>query len=132
MTLSSQSARIEHVAIWVSDLESMRSFYSEAFGATSGARYENPATGFTSYFVSLGRGPRLELMHLPGLAPRPTAATGFAHIALALGGRAAVDTMVATWRRRGMVVESSPRVTGDGYYEAVVLDPEGNRIELTV
>jgi len=125
-------ARIEHVAIWVRDLESMRAFYTDGFGASSGPRYENPATGFTSYFVSLGDGPRVELMHKPGLASRLPANSGFAHIALALGSRAAVATAVATLRRRGTVVESEPRVTGDGYYEAVVLDPEGNRIELTV
>lgn len=124
--------RIEHVAIWVRDLESMRSFYTDVLGATSGQRYHNPVTGFQSYFLSLGEGPRLELMHGPALEPRPIATTGYAHIALALGSRAAVDQAVATMRHRGVSVESEPRVTGDGYYEAVVLDPEGNRIELTV
>ena len=29
-------------------------------------------------------------------------------------------------------IEGEPRTTGDGYYESVVLDPEGNRIEITV
>jgi lactoylglutathione lyase len=124
--------RIEHVAIWVRDLDSMRSFYIDVLGATSGQRYHNPVTGLQSYFISLGEGPRLELMHKPALDPRPNATTGYAHIALALGSRAAVDHAVATMRHRGVSVESEPRVTGDGYYEAVVLDPEGNRIELTV
>ena len=125
--------RIEHVAIWVHDLEQMCAFYTEAFGGACGQLYENPATGFKSYFVSVGEGARLELMHRPGLGPPPAgAAAGYAHIALALGSRAAVDAVVAALRQRGVPVESEPRVTGDGYYEAVVLDPERNRVELTV
>ncbi len=110
----------------------MRAFYTETLGGTSGQRYENPTTGFTSYFISFGDGPRLELMHRPGLEPSPTAAAGYAHFALALGSRAAVDDAVAKLLGQGVSMESEPRVTGDGYYEAVVLDPEQNRIELTV
>ena len=127
------TVHVEHVAVWVRDLERMRAFYTEALGGISGDLYENPATGFKSYFVCLGEGARLELMHQPGLRQAPTdTAAGFAHIALALGGRDAVDVAVAALRRRGVPIKSEPRVTGDGYYEAVVLDPEGNRVELTV
>ena len=111
----------------------MRAFYCEVLGGVGGELYENPATGFQSYFVSFGPGARLELMSSPGLRPSPAdVAPGYAHVAFALGSRAAVDTVVAGLRRRGVPVASGPRVTGDGYYEAVVLDPEGNRIELTV
>jgi lactoylglutathione lyase len=124
------NARIEHVAIWTRDIEVMRAFYSEALGGASGRLYENRVTGFKSYFMSFGDGPRLELMHQPGRAPSSTA-SGSGHIALALGSRAAVDEAIASLRQRGVSVESDPRVTGDGYYEAVVLDPERNRIELT-
>ena len=124
---------VEHVAVWVHDLEGMRAFYSEALGGGSGDLYENSATGFKSYFVSLGEGARLELMYRPGLCPAPTgAAAGYAHIALALGSRDAVDVAVAELRRLGVPIESEPRVTGDGYYEAVIMDPERNRVELTV
>jgi lactoylglutathione lyase len=124
---------IDHVAVWVRDLELMRAFYTEALGGVNGDLYENPATGFRSYFVSLGEGARLELMYRPALRPSPAeVAAGYAHIALALGSRDAVDTAVAALRGRGVPIESEPRVTGDGYYEAVVLDPEGNRVELTV
>jgi lactoylglutathione lyase len=124
---------IEHVAIWVRDLEPMRAFYAEALGGVSGDLYENPATGFRSYFVSLAEGARIELMYRPALGPSSTgAAAGYAHIAVALGSRDAVDAAVAALRRLGVPIESEPRVTGDGYYEAVVLDPERNRVELTV
>lgn len=126
-------ARIDHVALWVRDLEGARRFYTEALGGKSGSLYENPTTGFTSYFVTMGEGARLELMsRLQLSAALPGPRMGFAHIALALGSRAAVDSAVATLRQRGVPIESEPRVTGDGYYEAVILDPEANRIELTV
>ena len=123
---------IEHVAVWVRELEPMRVFYTEALGGVSGDLYENPVTGFKSYFVSLGEGARLELMERPGLRTSPAEVTaGYAHIALGLGSRDAVDVAVAALRRRGVPIESEPRVTGDGYYEAVILDPERNRVELT-
>ena len=123
---------VEHV-VAVRDLQPMRAFYTEALGGVSGDLYENPHTGFRSYFVSFGEGARLELMYRPELRSSPTgAAAGFAHIALALGSRDAVDAAVAALRRQGVPIESEPRVTGDGYYEAVILDPEQNRIELTV
>jgi lactoylglutathione lyase len=125
--------RIEHVAIWVADLEPMRAFYTEALGGTGGELYQNPTTGFRSYFISFGDGPRLELMYRPGLRRQPDSAPGgYAHMALALGSRAAVDAAVVALRERGVPIESEPRVTGDGYYEAIVLDPEHNPVELTV
>jgi lactoylglutathione lyase len=123
---------IEHVALWAQDLESMMGFYTDVLGGTSGGIYENPETGFRSYFVSFGDGARLELMSQVELAPGPTAAClGYAHIDFRLGSRAAVDAAVAELSRLGTTVESEPRLTGDGYYEAVVLDPEGNRVELS-
>lgn len=122
---------IEHVAIWVRDLETMRWFYTATLGGTSGQMYENATTGFKSYFISLGDGPRLELMYRPGLAPWTNDMAGQGHIALVLGGRPAVDDAIIRLRQRGVTIADEPRVTGDGYYEAVILDPERNRIELT-
>ena len=124
-------ARIEHVALWTGNLEALRAFYV-SLGAASGPRYDNPRTGFGSYFLELGGGCRLELMQRPGLAPRAgDLAEGYAHIAIALDDRAAVDEAVAALRLRGIPVESGPRMTGDGYYEAVIRDPDGNLLELT-
>lgn len=124
-------ARIEHIGLWVRNLEIMRAFYADTLGGASGPLYENPTTGFTSYFIAFGEGARLELMHRPGFEPSPTPVLNYGHIALALDSRVAVDDAVAELRRQGVPVESGPRVTGDGYYEAVVLDPEHNRVELT-
>jgi len=128
----SPGVRIEHVALWVRDLDAMREFYERQLGARSGPRYTNVATGFVSCFVSYGEGPRIELMHRPDVRSGSVeVATGYAHVALSLGGRPAVDALVARLVEGGVTVESGPRVTGDGYYEAVIVDPEGNRIELT-
>jgi lactoylglutathione lyase len=127
------AARIEHVALWVRDLEGMREFYERHLGGRSGTLYHNPRTGYRSYFVSFGEGARLELMTSEALATGTSAEAptcGWAHLALCVGGRAEVDARVRLLRAAGIRVASPPRTTGDGYDEAVVLDPEGNRVEL--
>lgn len=124
---------IGHLAIWTRDLERLRSFYVNAFGGISSERYENPKTGFSSYFVSFGTdGARLELMTRPDIVTTETggARVGYAHLAFTLGSRAAVDGAVARLRSAGIAVEGEPRVTGDGFYEAVIRDPDANPVEL--
>jgi lactoylglutathione lyase len=122
--------RIEHVALWTADLERSRAFY-EALGAQAGERYSNPRTGFSSYFLSFEGGARLELMQGANLGPRAVGdSLGYAHFALSVGGAAAVDELTERLRIEGVPVASEPRTTGDGYYESVVLDPDGNRVEL--
>lgn len=125
--------RIEHVALWTRDLERLRNFYQRYFGAVANAGYYNPRREFRSCFLVLGSGARVELMNAPQLAeaaaqPR----VGLAHISMSLGSREAVDALTARLREDGHPVIDGPRVTGDGYYESVVLDPDGNRVELTV
>ena len=130
--------RIAHVALWVRDLARMRAFYETELGGRSGPLYRNERTGYRSYFVSFGDGPRLELMTRDALGDGPNGAPsgqdgagpGWAHVALAVGSRDDVDALARTLLAAGVVVASPPRTTGDGYYEAVVLDPEGNRVEL--
>jgi lactoylglutathione lyase len=124
---------LHHVALWVADLEGARAFYVDALGGRSGPGYLNERTGFRSYFIAFGEGARIELMSRAGIAPadRGVSAMGYAHVSLSVGSRAAVDAMTDALEALGVVVASRPRQTGDGYYESVVLDPEGNRIELT-
>jgi lactoylglutathione lyase len=127
--------RIDHVAIWTGDLERLREFYERYFGALAGPKYENPRRQFTSYSLGFSDGCRIELMHAPGLLPPrepPHApAIGYAHISIAVGAEREVDTLTARLREDGFPVLDGPRRTGEDFYESVVLDPDGNRIEIT-
>ena len=125
--------RIDHIALCVRDLEGMRDFYAEHFGAAVGKLYHNLRTGLRTYFLSFDGGARVELMQKPGALPgNSELREGWAHLSFSLGSREAVDAATERLRAAGCAVESGPRVTGDGYYESCVLDPEGNRVELLV
>ena len=126
--------KIEHVALWTQQLEVMRAFYEQFFDGRSSPRYHNQKTGFTSYFLSFESGARLELMQRPDIrgAVSATEQMGFTHLAMSLGSETAVDALTDQLQEAGYQVISQPRTTGDGYYESVILDPDGNRIELTV
>lgn len=126
--------KIEHIALYVNDLERARDFFVRYLGGVPNAGYHNDRTGFRSYFLQFGDGARLELMCKPGMddAPKPLARTGYAHIAFSLGSKEAVDALTAALRADGYAVASGPRTTGDGYYESCVVAVEGNQIELTV
>lgn len=127
--------RIDHIALWTEDLERCKQFYVRYFGATAGPGYANPAKGFTSCFLSLGDGARIEAMSTTTLAPVAAEAgaqrMGWTHLAIAVGSDAGVDALTQRLRADGHPVLDGPRRTGDGYYESVVLDPDGNRIEIT-
>lgn len=127
--------KIEHIAIWVKDLEKMRAFYEQYFGAASNSKYHNPVKNFESYFLSFGDGCRLELMHKPGLIEREqhyaSQSFGIVHLAISVGNKMLVDELISKLGADGYNVVGQPRTTGDGYYEGVVLDPEGNIIEIT-
>lgn len=126
---------IEHAALWTADLDRSRAFYERTFGAIAGPRYHNPTKRFTSTFLRFASGARLELMHHPDVAravydgPEPL---GYAHLAFSVGSEDAVDALTDRLREDGVAVVGEPRRTGDGYYESVVLDPDGNRVEITV
>lgn len=128
--------RIEHVALWTDDLERTAGFYATYFGATVGPRYENTAKGFASCFLVFEGGARLELMTTKALRPvrhEPGAERmGLTHLAVGVGSAERVDALTARLAADGFPVLDGPRRTGDGYYESVVLDPDGNRVEITI
>lgn len=128
--------KIEHVAIWCRDLDALCEFYVQRFGAHPGPLYHNPRTGFRSYFLGFGDGARLELMaraEVPASQDDPLRQRqGLIHLAFSVGSEEAVDRHHAQSLAEGLRVLDGPRRTGDGYYEYVLLDPEENRIEVTV
>ena len=127
--------RIEHVAIWTQDLAAMRDFYCTWFQAEAGPKYANEVKGFESYFLTFPSGARLEIMRSADIAePEPgksATGTGYAHIAFSVGSEFKVDILTQQLREAGIIVRDGPRRTGDGYYESVVLDPDGNKVEIT-
>lgn len=123
---------IDHVAVWTPDLDRLAAFYARYFQAAVGPKYTNPRTGFESHFLSFDTGARLELMRSPAVTagvdgPR----YGYAHLAVSVGTNEAVDRMAEQFRADGVPVLDGPRRTGDGYYECVAADPDGNRVEVT-
>ncbi|MCX7772969.1 MAG: VOC family protein [Clostridia bacterium] len=126
--------KIEHAAIWTENLEKMREFYAVYFGGTSGEKYVNATKGFESYFVRFDSGARLELMKMRTIGhkiPSGEQWLGFAHLAFSVGSEEEVNRLTEALRRDGFEVIGEPRRTGDGYYESCILDPEGNRVEIT-
>lgn len=126
--------KIEHIAMYVNELEAARSFFVKYFNAASNEGYHNKKTGFRSYFLSFDDGARLEIMNKPDMenAEKQLARTGYIHIAFSLGSAEAVDRLTAKMREDGYTVISGPRTTGDGYYESCMIGIEGNQIEITV
>ena len=126
--------KIDHIAIWTKDLEKMRKFYTQFFGAKSSDMYHNRKKNFSSYFISFESGTRIELMHNPDIfdaAEKVGLRAGLTHLAVSVGSRDMVNTLTEKARDNGYEILGEPRVTGDGYYESVIADPEVNRIELT-
>lgn len=122
---------IDHAAVFVRDLEVTRAFYETYFGATASNRYHNPNTGLMTYFLSFEGGARLEIMTRPEYADAdPRLRLGWNHLAFKLGSHESVDALTERLRNDGYPVVNGPRTTGDGYYEAVVHDPDGSSVEL--
>ncbi len=126
--------KLEHIAIWVDDIENIRHFYLTYFDVTCGKKYVNPTKNYTSYFLTFNEGDsRIELMHRPdisdGLLKRGLS-KGLAHISITVGNKEIVNQMTERFRKDGYTIIGEPRTSGDGYYESVIEDPEGNWIEL--
>lgn len=126
--------KIEHIAIYVNDLEGARDFFVKYLGAVSNQGYHNPRTDFRSYFLTFEDGARLEVMTKPDLTDSGDFLNrfGYAHIAFSAGNKEKVDSLTELLKRDGYPVISGPRTTGDGYYESCILGFEGNLIEITV
>jgi len=128
--------RIEHIAIWTQDIQTLKDFYCEWFQAQAGSRYVNDIKEFESYFLTFPSGARLELMRCTikaeNVSETTATSTGYSHIAFSAGSKSSVDALTEQLRKAGYTVEDGPRRTGDGYYESVILDPDGNRVEITI
>jgi len=124
--------KIDHTAIYVRDLERTKRYYEKYFGAKSNNLYHNPKTGLRTYFLSFENDCRLEIMHKPALTEIEIDGEhfGYIHLAFSVGSKEAVDALTETLRSDGYRIFSEPRVTGDGYYESCVSDPDVNRIEI--
>lgn len=125
--------KIEHIAMYVNDLEAARDFFVKYLGGKSNDGYHNKTTDFRSYFISFDDGARLELMNKPGLSDldKPLNRTGYIHIAFSVGSKEAVDDLTKRLKDDGFEVVSGPRTTGDGYYESCIIGIEGNQVEIT-
>lgn len=127
--------KLDHFALWVDDIEKMRTFYTSYFACISNEKYYNPNKRYTSYFLSFQEDDcRIELMNRPDITEEPCKrgfTKGIAHFDIAVGDKTAVDTLVERLRNDGYTIASEPRTTGDGYYEAGILDPEGNYVEIS-
>jgi lactoylglutathione lyase len=128
--------KIEHIAIWAKDIEKLRTFYEKHFHVKSSDKYINSLKKFSSYFLSYELGARLEIMQMDSVGKSNTEPTsnyfGYAHLAISVGTEEKVDQLTEKLKEDGCQVLDGPRKTGDGYYESAVLDPEGNKLEITI
>lgn len=128
--------KIEHLAIWTNQLEEMKDFYCKYFGGTSNDKYVNHKKEFESYFISFEEGTRLELMRTTGIVEQESfemiASLGLTHFAISVGSELAVTRLTEQLRNDGITITSDVRMTGDGYLESVILDPDGNCVEISL
>ena len=126
--------KIEHIAMYVNDLDSARNFFEKYFKAVSSNEYHNQKTNFRSYFLSFDDGTRLEIMNKPEMQDMEKTfdRTGLIHIAFSVGSKERVDELTMRMSSDGYNVISGPRTTGDGYYESCIIGIEGNQIEITI
>ncbi len=126
--------KIEHIAMYVNDLEKTKNFFEKYFKAVPNNGYYNKNTGFRSYFLTFGNGARLEIMNRPAMedSTKTIQRTGLIHLAFSVGSKEAVDRITAQLKTDGYEIISGPRTTGDGYYESCIVGIEENQIEITI
>ena len=126
--------KIEHIAMYVNDLEKAKGFLVKYLDGKANQMYHNIKTNFRSYFIYFDDGARLEIMNKPEMSDveKPVNRTGYIHIAFSVGSGEKVKKLTDLLTADGYEVISSSRTTGDGYYESCVIAIEGNQIEITV
>ena len=136
--------KIEHIAMYVHDLEKAKEFFVKYFDGKPNEMYHNKATGFRSYFISFEDSARLEIMTRPEIMnceeknsketieKNKSIREGYVHIAFSVGSKEKVELVTERFRNDGFEVVSGPRTTGDGYYESCIIGIEGNQIEVTI
>jgi lactoylglutathione lyase len=126
--------KIEHVAMYCQNLETIKDFYEKYCGCKSGTKYTNATKGFESYFLSFEDGSRLEIMSKTSVneSINPRELMELTHLAISVGSKENVDKLTKTIESDGYEVVGQPKTTGDGYYERIILDPELKRIEITI
>lgn len=127
-------AQLEHVALATGDVECLCDFYQQ-LGAVVSPPSADPGTGFRTCVLDFC-GVRLELFERPGRRERAAGDAvmpGLMHLGFALGSADAVDELSRVVASTGhRVLEQPHRVGQLGRYESIVLDPDGNRVKLTV
>lgn len=120
--------KIDHLGLYVSDLETAKDFFIKYFGARAGEKYYNPRKEFKSYFLSFDDGARIEIMTRPDADGYK--ALGGCHISMSIGSKIAVNELTLRLKADGYDVVDGPRTTGDGYYESCIIGIDGNLIEI--
>ena len=125
--------QLTHIALWTNHLERLRDFYVKYFNGKSNEKYVNPKKGFASYFVSFESGPALEIMQRQDITEAyDKDHIGLAHLAFHADTKEQVDQMIERFRMDGYTIAGETRTSGDGYYEGVIRDPDGNIVEIVV
>ena len=124
--------RIGHVAMYVNDMERERDFFVKYFGAKTSQKYSNFQSNFSNYWLTFDNNTELEIMQREGMIDSPKGGyrTGYHHLAITVIDRKEVDELTKRLADDGYQVVKGARMTGDKRYESVVLDPEGNEIEI--
>ena len=126
---------IDHVAIWTTQLETLKDYYIKHFNGRSNRKYTNNERHFESYFISFDSGTRLELMQMPGIPQNLNDSVekqylGIIHLSFGMGNMDLVNEKCIELKRDSFRILKGPRKTGDGYWEFETLDPDNNRIEV--
>ncbi len=123
---------LDHVSIYTNNLERLKDFYVRYFNGKANEKYHNEKTGLQTYFITFEEGARLEIMFRSELAEvdRLKPSIGLTHLSFHIGCREKVDELTETLVGDGYTLKKAPRLTGDGYYESCILDPDDNEVEI--